>query len=85
MGFDFPICLFCFLPAFQGGFQNGPPRWFRSAGAPSGWSVVFSRKWCSFFPFAFLFAFLCILMHFRAFYCIFKALGRAAFYKSVTF
>ena len=33
MGFDFPICLFCFLPAFQGGFQNGPPRWFRSAGA----------------------------------------------------
>ena len=20
MGFDFPICLFCFLPAFQGGF-----------------------------------------------------------------
>ena len=29
-------------------------------------------------------AFLCICIHLSALYCIFKALGRAAFYKSVT-
>ena len=30
-------------------------------------------------------AFLCIRLHSSAFYCILRALGRAAFYKSVTF